>query len=118
MLMGMAGPFGIPFNVTEVDGVPLFWADAPGRGAAGLLFRVGRADESLAGAGVTHLVQELVLRALGAQHSAPARAAPPPPPADPRPRRAQARAGHRRAHPRRPAARAALRRGRSRPRVP
>src|SRR4051794_1126464 len=69
--MEMAGPLGIPFHVTEVDGVPVFWADVPGRGAAGLLFRVGRADESLAGAGVTHLVQELALRALGPHHTEP-----------------------------------------------
>ena len=58
--MGMTGRFGIPFHVAEVDGVPVFWADAPGRGAAGLLFRVGRTDESLAGAGVTHLRYRVV----------------------------------------------------------
>ena len=46
---------GIPFNLTEVDGVPCFWADVPGPCSAGLLFRVGRADEQLAAGGITAL---------------------------------------------------------------
>lgn len=56
---------GVPFRLTEVDGVPCFWADAPGPCAAGLLFRVGRADELLANAGLTRLVEQLALAGLG-----------------------------------------------------
>lgn len=47
---------------TDVDGVATL--HAPGRGTryrAGLLFRVGRADETLATAGITHLVEHLAL---------------------------------------------------------
>jgi hypothetical protein len=58
---------GIPFQLTEVDGVPCFWADAPGPCSAGLLFRVGRADEQLAGGGITALVERLALVGLGPQ---------------------------------------------------
>jgi hypothetical protein len=58
---------GVPFHLTEVDGVPCFWADAPGPCSAGLLFRVGRADETLAGAGITQLVQRLALSSVGHQ---------------------------------------------------
>ena len=46
-------------NATTVDGVPCFWADVPGPCQAGLLFRVGRADETLPTAGITLLVQRL-----------------------------------------------------------
>ena len=59
-----AGQLGIPFRFTEVDGVPCFWADAPGAPSAGLLFRVGRADEQLAYGGVTELVKQLALHDL------------------------------------------------------
>jgi len=47
---------GVPFQLTSVDGVPCFWADLPGPCHAGLLFRVGRADETLPTAGLTQLV--------------------------------------------------------------
>ena len=50
---------GVPFQLTSVDGVPCFWADLPGPCHAGLLFRVGRADETLPTAGLTQLVQRL-----------------------------------------------------------
>ena len=56
---------GIPFRLAEVDGVPCFWADAPGPCSAGLLFRVGRADELLSNGGLTHLVEHLALIELG-----------------------------------------------------
>ncbi len=46
---------------TEVDGVPVFWAAAPGPLRASLTFRVGQADEDLAHHGLTHLVEHLVL---------------------------------------------------------
>lgn len=46
---------------TEVDGVPTLYVPWPGLMSAGLVFRVGRADETLADAGVTHLVEHLAL---------------------------------------------------------
>ncbi len=58
---------GIAFEQTEVDGVPCFWADAPGPLGVGLLFRVGRADELLSVSGITQLVQRLALSGLGTQ---------------------------------------------------
>ncbi|WP_431678503.1 insulinase family protein [Kitasatospora sp. KL5] len=51
----------------EVDGVPALHAPRPGRSAAGLVFRVGRADESLARTGITHLVEHLALHRSGVQ---------------------------------------------------
>lgn len=53
---------------SDVGGVPAFWAFGPGftgRCQAGLVFRVGRADETLARGGITHLVEHLVLHPLG-----------------------------------------------------
>ena len=58
---------GVPFRLTEVDGVPCFWADAPGPCSAGLLFRAGRADEALATGGATEIVQRLALSEVGYQ---------------------------------------------------
>jgi hypothetical protein len=49
----------------RVDGVPVFWSEAPGPGRISLVFRTGRGDESLVGAGLTHLVEHLALFALG-----------------------------------------------------
>jgi predicted Zn-dependent peptidase len=47
---------------TEVDGVPVYWAaEAPGPLRAAIMFRAGRADETLAGSGKTHLVEHLAL---------------------------------------------------------
>jgi hypothetical protein len=51
---------------TEIDGVPVFLA--PKRGpnvTAGIVFRVGRADETLGTSGITHLVEHLALHRLG-----------------------------------------------------
>jgi zinc protease len=45
----------------EVSGVPTFWVEAPPPVAAGLIFRVGRADETLASSGLSHLVEHLAL---------------------------------------------------------
>ena len=45
----------------ELSGVPCLWADAAGPFTAMLVFRVGRADETLATAGVTHLAEHLVM---------------------------------------------------------
>lgn len=52
---------------TEIDGVPVFWNEGvPGDDyRAALVFRVGRADETLARGGLTHLVEHLVLHAVG-----------------------------------------------------
>ncbi|WP_329518800.1 M16 family metallopeptidase [Spirillospora sp. NBC_01491] len=53
---------------TDVDGVPVFWTEGgPGDGGyrAALVFRVGRADETLARGGLTHLVEHLALHAVG-----------------------------------------------------
>jgi hypothetical protein len=54
----------------EVDGVPAYWTPG-GDGAytAGLVFRVGRVDETLATSGITHLLEHLVLHELGADRS-------------------------------------------------
>src|SRR5262249_26937316 len=49
----------------EIGGVPVFWADVPGPQHVSLVFRCGRADETLATAGLTHLVEHLALFALG-----------------------------------------------------
>jgi hypothetical protein len=45
----------------EIGGIPVFWADAPPPHEIQLVFRVGRADETLATAGVTHLVEHLAM---------------------------------------------------------
>jgi predicted Zn-dependent peptidase len=52
----------LDFQRTDVDGVPTLWAPAGGELRAGLVFRVGRADEILARGGLTHLVEHLVLQ--------------------------------------------------------
>ena len=46
---------------TTVDGVPTLFAPAAGPLRAGLTFRVGRADETLARSGITHLIEHLAL---------------------------------------------------------
>jgi hypothetical protein len=46
---------------TTVDGIPTIFAHRDGPISAGLFFRVGRADETLATAGATHLVEHLAL---------------------------------------------------------
>ncbi|MEU4087924.1 insulinase family protein [Streptomyces aureus] len=50
---------------TETHGVPTLFAYATGPVRAGLVFRVGVADETLAGAGITHLVEHLALHRQG-----------------------------------------------------
>lgn len=55
--------------VGEVDGVPAMWRQVPQVPfTAGLIFRVGRADEQLARAGVTHLLEHLALFEVGREH--------------------------------------------------
>ena len=48
---------------TEVAGVPVFVGQGPGPFVAGLVFRVGRADERAPRGGITHLVEHLALPA-------------------------------------------------------
>ncbi|GAA1844285.1 hypothetical protein GCM10009687_07320 [Asanoa iriomotensis] len=50
---------------TEVDGVRTLLARKSGPLVAGLTFRVGRADETLATAGITHLLEHLALHHSG-----------------------------------------------------
>ena len=53
---------------TEIDGVPVFWQDAPGPLTAGLMFACGTRDESFLTIGVTHLVEHLVMSTLPRVH--------------------------------------------------
>jgi hypothetical protein len=57
----MGGP---TLNRTEIDGVPVFWADVPGPKTGSLMFHVGRAHEPAAMAGISHLVEHLALAPL------------------------------------------------------
>ncbi len=47
------------------DGVPVFWAPGPAPFTAGLVFGVGRRDESFVTGGVTHLVEHLAMSSVG-----------------------------------------------------
>jgi len=58
----------VEVHETQVDGVPAVWSDVPGPLRAGLLFRVGQADERLVEHGVTHLVEHAAIRAAGQKH--------------------------------------------------
>ncbi|MEU4552981.1 insulinase family protein [Micromonospora violae] len=49
----------------DVDGVPTLLAATGGPMRAGLTFRVGTADETLASSGITHLIEHLALAPLG-----------------------------------------------------
>ena len=49
----------------EVDGVPVLWTPGPAPFTAGLVFGVGRRDETFVGGGLTHLVEHLALQAVG-----------------------------------------------------
>ncbi|WP_329230269.1 M16 family metallopeptidase [Streptomyces canus] len=50
---------------TTVHGIPTLFAPRPGEITAGLMFRVGHADETLPTSGITHLVEHLALYRLG-----------------------------------------------------
>ena len=50
-----------PVHETLVDGVRTFWVDDEEPFEAKLIFRVGRADESLLTSGVSHLIEHLAL---------------------------------------------------------
>lgn len=63
---GPAVPVGLShlghlLSWTAVDGIPTLFAPREGPVTGGLVFRVGRADETLATAGITHLVEHLAL---------------------------------------------------------
>jgi zinc protease len=45
----------------ELEGVPVYWAEAPPPFVVGVIFRVGRSDEKLAHAGVSHVVEHLAI---------------------------------------------------------
>jgi hypothetical protein len=53
---------------TEVDGVPVLWADAPGPLTGALTFGVGARDETFRTIGITHLVEHLVMSTLPRVH--------------------------------------------------
>lgn len=54
------------WQITEVDGVPAYWAESDDdRRRVFLAFRVGVADEQLAWRGITHLVEHLAMHAVG-----------------------------------------------------
>ena len=48
-----------------VDGVPVFWTPGPAPFTAGLVFGVGRRDESFLQGGLTHLVEHLAMSTVG-----------------------------------------------------
>jgi predicted Zn-dependent peptidase len=65
-----AGEPAVPFDLsrldhllswTKVDGIPTLFAPREGPVTGGLVFRVGRADETLATSGITHLIEHLAL---------------------------------------------------------
>ncbi|MGW2090887.1 hypothetical protein [Promicromonospora sukumoe] len=49
-------------TAAEADGVPVLLAPRAGNIGAGIVFRVGSADETLAVSGITHLIEHLALR--------------------------------------------------------
>lgn len=52
----------------EVDGVPVFWAEAPGPLTGTLVFGVGARDETFRTIGITHLVEHLAMSTLPRVH--------------------------------------------------
>lgn len=48
-----------------IDGIPVLHAETSGPTRAGLVFRVGQADETLSRRGITHLVEHLALHSTG-----------------------------------------------------
>jgi hypothetical protein len=57
----------VEFERSCVDGVPILWTKSGDEMVAGLVFRVGRADESLAHGGITHTIEHLALYPLGVE---------------------------------------------------
>src|SRR6476620_8225299 len=54
----MSWPAG-PIRHSVVGGIPAVWVESPGQFEAGVVFRVGTGDETLARHGITRLVQHL-----------------------------------------------------------
>lgn len=54
----------IEIHWTEIDRVTVVWAEAAGPLRAGLLFRTGRADETLATSGHTHLIEHVAFTSM------------------------------------------------------
>lgn len=52
-------------EVTEINGIATLYSPSQGATHAGLAFRVGQADETLARSGITHLVEHLALHHFG-----------------------------------------------------
>lgn len=65
-LAGMSAA-GYEPNQEEISGLPTFWAEAPGIFTGSLIFRVGKADETLPRSGITHLVEHLAMFPVGRQ---------------------------------------------------
>jgi zinc protease len=59
------GYLPFPMNVTEIDGIPAVWTPGEGPLRAGLLLRMGTADEPPGRSGITHLLEHLVLAGMG-----------------------------------------------------
>ena len=55
-------------RISEINGVPVFWQEAPGPLTAGLVFGCGTRDETFMTIGVTHLVEHLVMSTLPRTH--------------------------------------------------
>jgi len=55
-------------NLTDLDGVPVLWQDAPAPLSASLVFGVGARHETFRTVGVTHLVEHLVMATLPKSH--------------------------------------------------
>ena len=54
---------------TQIEGVRTLWVDSDGPDYAALMFRVGRADETLPMSGITHLLEHLALQPMVASRS-------------------------------------------------
>ena len=64
----MAGRTLPTLERAEIDGIPVVWSDTTGGPfVAALAFRVGRTDEPLPQAGISHIVEHLALSRLGMQ---------------------------------------------------
>ncbi len=62
---GRRRPYPSPVRETLIDGIPAFLAEGPAPTTVGLVFGVGRADETFVRGGLTHLVEHLVMSAVG-----------------------------------------------------
>ena len=64
--MTLQTPIPVPdLQWGSLDGVSAIWTDSGGPFTAGIVFRVGRADEPLPHTGITHLAEHLALARFG-----------------------------------------------------